>query len=76
MNRIVKFPIAMVTGYYTASSLLLGGGSVIDQCIATAGDKGTFFLEQHLLYVVLGGEVSLDGWGGRSYCPAQEIYMI
>lgn len=60
MNRIIKFPTAMVTGDYTASSLVLDGGSVIDQCIATAGDKGTFFLEQHLLYVVLGGEVRLN----------------
>jgi AraC-like DNA-binding protein len=59
MNRIIKFPTAMVTGDYTASSLVLDGGSVIDQCIATAGDKGTFFLEQHLLYVVLGGSVKL-----------------
>ena len=41
MNRIIKFPTAMVTGDYAASSLVLDGGSVIDQCIATtAGDKG------------------------------------
>ena len=35
------------------------GGSIIDQCIVTAGESGTFFLEQHLLYVVLGGRVKL-----------------
>ena len=28
-------------GDYTASSLVLDGGSIVDQCIATAGDKGT-----------------------------------
>ena len=33
MNRIIKFPTAMVTGDYTASSLVLDGGSVIDQWI-------------------------------------------
>ena len=43
----------------TTSSLVLDGGSIIDQCIVTAGERGTFFLEQHLLYVVLGGSVRL-----------------
>ena len=37
----------------------MDGGSIIDQCIVTAGERGTFFLEQHLLYVVLGGSVKL-----------------
>jgi len=73
MNRIIKFPTAMVTGDYTASSLVLDGGSVIDQCIATAGDKGTFFLEQHLLYVVLGGEVKL--MCGKQACVVHKNEM-
>lgn len=59
MGKTIKFPQEMVSGDYTASSLVLDGGSVIDQCIVTAGEKGTFFLQQHLLYVVLGGEVTL-----------------
>ena len=74
MNRIIKFPTAMVTGDYTASSLVLDGGSVIDQCIATAGDKGTFFLEQHLLYVVLGGEVRLTC--GKQTCVIRKNEMV
>ena len=74
MNRIIKFPSAMVTGDYTASSLVLDGGSVIDQCIATAGDKGTFFLEQHLLYVVLGGEVKLTC--GKQTCIVRKNEMV
>lgn len=74
MNRIIKFPTAMVTGDYTASSLVLDGGSVIDQCIATAGDKGTFFLEQHLLYVVLGGEVRLTC--GKQTCVVRKNEMV
>jgi hypothetical protein len=40
MNRIIKFHTAKVMGDYTASSLVLDGGSIVDQCIATAGDKG------------------------------------
>jgi AraC-like DNA-binding protein len=48
-----------MSGDYAANSLKLDGGSVIDQCIVTAGERGTFFLEQHLLYVVLGGSVTL-----------------
>ena len=74
MNRIIKFPTAMVTCDYTASSLVLDGGSVIDQCIATAGDKGTFFLEQHLLYVVLGGEVRLTC--GKQTCVIRKNEMV
>ena len=37
MNKQIKFPSAMVSGDYTATSLILDGGSVIDQCIVTAG---------------------------------------
>lgn len=76
MNRIIKFPTAMVTGDYTASSLVLDGGSVIDQCIATAGDKGTFFLEQHLLYVVLGGEVKLTCGKQTSVVRKNEMVLL
>lgn len=55
-----KFPSALISGDCTTSSLALDGGSIIDQCIVTAGEQGTFFLEQHLLYVVLGGSVHLS----------------
>lgn len=59
MAKTTRFPTALISGDYSASSLMLDGGSVIDQCIVTAGEKGTFFLEKHLLYVVLGGSVDL-----------------
>ena len=59
MTKITKFPSALISGDCTTSSLTLDGGSIIDQCIVTAGERGTFFLEQHLLYVVLGGSVKL-----------------
>ena len=59
MAKITKFPSALISGDCTTSSLVLVGGSIIDQCIVTAGERGTFFLEQHLLYVVLGGSVKL-----------------
>ena len=59
MNKMTKFPSALISGDCTTSSLVLDGGSIIDQCIVTAGERGTFFLEQHLLYVVLGGSVKL-----------------
>lgn len=60
MSKIIKFPNALISGDCATTSLVLDGGSVIDQCIVTAGEEGTFFLEQHLLYVVLGGSVTLD----------------
>lgn len=59
MTKITKFPSALISGDCSTSSLRLNGGSIIDQCIVTAGECGTFFLEQHLLYVVLGGSVKL-----------------
>ena len=59
MTKITKFPSALISGDCSTSSLRLDGGSIIDQCIVTAGECGTFFLEQHLLYVVLGGSVKL-----------------
>ena len=59
MNKVAKFPSALISGDCTTSSLRLDGGCIIDQCIVTAGERGTFFLEQHLLYVVLGGCVRL-----------------
>ena len=59
MTIITKFPSALISGDCTTSSLRLDGGSIIDQCIVTAGESGTLCLEQHLLYVVLGGSVRL-----------------
>lgn len=79
MNKQIKFPSAMVSGDYTATSLILDGGSVIDQCIVTAGEKGTFFLEQHLLYVVLGGSVKLShgrqSWTvNKNFLTSQDVH--
>lgn len=74
MNKVTKFPSALISGDYTASSLLLDGGSIIDQCIVTAGERGTFFLEQHLLYIVLGGAVTLTC--GRQSWTVRKNEMI
>ena len=49
MAKITKFPSSLISGDCTTSSLRLDGGSIIDQCIVTAGESGTFYLEQHLL---------------------------
>ena len=74
MAKTTKFPTALVSGDYTASSLVLDGGAVIDQCIVTASERGTFFLEQHLLYVVQGGEVTLTC--GRQRWTVRKNEMI
>lgn len=74
MNKVTKFPSALISGDYTASSLLLDGGSIIDQCIVMAGERGTFFLEQHLLYIVLGGAVTLTC--GRQSWTVRKNEMI
>ena len=72
--KITKFPSALISGDCTTSSLVLDGGSIIDQCIVTAGERGTFFLEQHLLYVVLGGSVKLTC--GRQTWTVRKNEMI
>ena len=74
MTKITKFPSALISGDCTTSSLVLDGGSIIDQCIVTAGERGTFFLEQHLLYVVLGGCVKLTC--GRQTWTVRKNEMI
>ena len=74
MTKITKFPSALISGDCTTSSLTLDGGSIIDQCIVTAGERGTFFLEQHLLYVVLGGSVRLTC--GRQSWTVRKNEMI
>ena len=75
MTTQKRFPTALVSGDYRASSLTLDGGSIIDQCIVTAGEKGTFFLEQHLLYVVLGGKVRL-GHGQQSWTVGKNEMIL
>ena len=74
MTKITKFPSALISGDCTTSSLTLDGDSIIDQCIVTAGERGTFFLEQHLLYVVLGGSVKLTT--GRQTWTVRKNEMI
>lgn len=74
VTKNIMFPKEMVTGDCTASSLVLDGGSVIDQCVATAGERGTFFLQQHLIYVVLGGEVVLRS--GRQTWTVHKNEMV
>lgn len=59
MEKIQRFPEALIDGCSTTAAPTLDGASVIGQCIVTAGQRGTFFLQQHLLYVVLGGKVEL-----------------
>lgn len=74
MSKTIKFPTALISGDCAVNSLALDGGSVIDQCIVTAGEKGTFFLEQHLLYVVLGGSVTLGA--GRQTLAVHKNEMV
>jgi len=68
MQKPIRFPQALLSGECQTVSLTLDDGAVIDQCIKTAGEHGTFFLEQHLLYVVLGGQVTLT-------CGLQQIVV-
>lgn len=59
MDKVIRFPDGLLNDCKPTAALLLDGASAIEQCIITAGQQGTFFLQQHLLYVVLGGKVEL-----------------
>ena len=55
MTKITKFPSALISGDCTTSSLTLDGGSIIDQCIVTAGERGIAYVREArgLLLVVV-----------------------
>lgn len=76
MEKILKFPEDLLSGCSTTAVLRLDGASVIGQCIVTAGQHGTFFLRQHMLYVVLGGKVVLRTGHQRVTLHKNEMVML
>lgn len=76
MEKILKFPEDLLSGCSTTAVLRLDGASVIGQCIVTAGQHGTFFLRQHMLYVVLGGKVELRTGHQRVTLHKNEMVML
>lgn len=59
-------PTSLIEGSASQSSLLLDGCSVIEQCIHSMEAKGTMYLEEHLLLLVLEGTIKLT-YGKQVY---------
>lgn len=76
MKKYIRIPTALVTGDCTTSSLKLDGGSVIESCIHSMGAKGTMFLEEHLLMMVLDGTATLT-YGKQTYVVHKnEMFLL
>lgn len=59
MTKIIKVPTQLINGVASQNSLILDGCSVIEQCIQSVEEKGTMYLEDHILFFILEGSVSL-----------------
>lgn len=66
MKKMIKIPTSLIGGDAPQNSLMLDGCSVIEQCIHSTEVKGTMYLEQHLLLIVLEGSVVLT-YGKQEY---------
>ncbi|WP_166333075.1 helix-turn-helix domain-containing protein [Sphingobacterium chungjuense] len=76
MKKMIKVPTSLIGGDAPQNSLVLDGCSVIEQCIHSTEVKGTMFLEQHLLLIVLEGWVILT-YGKQHYTVRKnEIILL
>ncbi|OXG03963.1 AraC-like DNA-binding protein [Flavobacterium araucananum] len=66
MKKMIKVPTSLISGPAPQNALMLDGCSVIEQCIHSMEVKGTMYLEQHLLLIVLDGSVTLT-YGKQEY---------
>lgn len=63
---MIKVPTSLIGCDAPQNALVLDGCSVIEQCIHSTEVKGTMYLEQHLLLIVLEGSVVLT-YGKQKY---------
>lgn len=66
MKKMIKVPTSLIGGDAPQNSLMLDGCSAIEQCIHSTEVKGTMYLDQHLLLIVLEGSVDLT-YGKQEY---------
>lgn len=59
MHNTIKIPSQSVNGLASKNNLILDGYSIIEQCIQQAEEKGTLFLEEHVLFFILDGTLKL-----------------
>ncbi len=71
---MIKVPTSLIGGD-AQNSLLLDECSVIEQCIHSTEVRGTMFLEQHLLLIVLEGSVLLT-YGKQQYTVGKNEMIL
>lgn len=59
MKKMIKFPTSLIGLDTPQNTLELDGCTLIEQCIHSTEVRGTMYLEQHLLLIVLEGTVVL-----------------
>ncbi len=74
MKKMIKVPTSLIGGD-AQNSLLLDECSVIEQCIHSTEVRGTMFLEQHLLLIVLEGSVLLT-YGKQQYTVGKNEMIL
>lgn len=66
MKKMIKFPTSLIGLDTPQNTLELDGCTLIEQCIHSTEVRGTMYLEQHLLLIVLEGSVVLT-YGKQEY---------
>lgn len=75
MKKCLKVPTSLISGTVCHNSLLLDGCSVIDLCVHSMKDSGTMFLEEHVLFFVLEGRITLY-YGKQTYTVAKNEMVL
>lgn len=75
MKKMVKVPTSLISGPASQNALMLDGGAVIEQCIHSMEAKGTMYLEEHLLLIVLDGTVTLT-YGKQKYVVGKKEMIL
>ncbi|MBB5638974.1 AraC-like DNA-binding protein [Pedobacter cryoconitis] len=74
MKKIIKVPAQLVNGETSQNSLVLDECTVIEQCIHHVEEQGTMYLEEHVLFFILEGSVTLTY--GKQTCQIGKNEMI
>lgn len=74
MSKPIRIPTSFTSCPILQNSLMLDGCSVIDSCVHSMRGEGTMFLEEHLLFIILEGKMTL--YYGKQKYVVQKNEMI
>lgn len=75
MKKMIKVPTSLISGPTPQNALMLDGCSIIEQCIHSMEAKGTMYLEEHLLMIVLEGSATLN-YGKQQYVVGKNEMIL